>query len=161
MGDPNRLQQVMWNLLSNAIKFTDIRGRVDIHLKQVSSFAQVIIIDTGQGIHSDFLPYVFEYFRQADSATTRKFGGLGLGLAIVRHLVELHGGTVQVESPGEGQGATFTVRLPLMATLPQTNADSKPSEPSLNLHDIKVLVVDDNADIREFITFMLKCMGRM
>ncbi|MBD2531793.1 response regulator [Nostoc flagelliforme FACHB-838] len=159
LGDANRLQQVIWNLLSNAIKFTDIRGRVDIHLKQVSSFAEITVIDTGQGIHPDFLPYVFEYFRQADSATTRKFGGLGLGLAIVRHLVELHGGTVQVESPGEGQGATFTVRLPLMPTPPQRNADSKPSEPSLNLHDIKVLVVDDNADTREFIAFMLEMYG--
>ncbi|MEH2173559.1 response regulator [Nostoc sp.] len=159
LGDPNRLQQVIWNLLSNAIKFTDIRGRVDIHLKQVSSFAEITVIDTGQGIHPDFLPYVFEYFRQADSATTRKFGGLGLGLAIVRHLVELHGGTVQVESAGEGQGATFTVRLPLMATPSQKNADSKPSEPSLNLHGIQVLVVDDNADTREFIAFMLEMYG--
>jgi CheY-like chemotaxis protein len=150
---------VIWNLLSNAIKFTDVGGRVEIHLKQVSSFAEVTVIDTGQGIHPDFLPYVFEYFRQADSATTRKFGGLGLGLAIVRHLVELHGGTVRVESAGEGQGATFTVRLPLMATPSQKNADSKPSEPSLNLHGIKVLVVDDNTDTREFIAFMLKMYG--
>ncbi|MEH2204302.1 MAG: response regulator [Nostoc sp.] len=159
LGDPNRLQQVIWNLVSNAIKFTDIGGRVDIHLKQVNSFAEVTVIDTGQGIHPDFLPYVFEYFRQADSATTRKFGGLGLGLAIARHLVELHGGTVQVESAGEGQGATFTVRLPLMATPSQKNADSKPSEPSLNLHGIKVLVVDDNTDTREFIAFMLEMYG--
>ncbi|MFN6528480.1 response regulator [Nostoc sp. ChiSLP03a] len=159
LGDPNRLQQVIWNLLSNAIKFTDVGGRVEIHLKQVSSFAEVTVIDTGQGIHPDFLPYVFEYFRQADSATTRKFGGLGLGLAIVRHLVELHGGTVQVESAGENQGATFTVRLPLMATPSQKNADSKLSEPSLNLHGIQVLVVDDNADTREFIAFMLEMYG--
>ncbi|MDZ8064543.1 MAG: response regulator [Nostoc sp. DedQUE08] len=159
LGDPNRLQQVIWNLLSNAIKFTDVEGRVDIQLKQVSSFAEVTVIDTGQGIHPDFLPYVFEYFRQADGATTRKFGGLGLGLAIVRHLVELHGGTVRVESAGEGQGTTFTVRLPLMATPSQKNADSKPSEPSLNLHGIKVLVVDDNTDTREFIAFMLEMYG--
>ncbi|MGV0103846.1 ATP-binding protein [Nostoc sp. DSM 114160] len=159
LGDPNRLQQVIWNLVSNAIKFTDIGGRVDIHLKQVNSFAEVTVIDTGQGIHPNFLPYVFEYFRQADSATTRKFGGLGLGLAIVRHLVELHGGTVRVESAGEGQGATFTVRLPLMATPSQKNAGSKPPEPSLNLHGIKVLVVDDNADTREFIAFMLEMYG--
>ena len=159
LGDSNRLQQVIWNLVSNAIKFTDIGGRVDIQLKQVNSFAEVTVIDTGQGIHPNFLPYVFEYFRQADGATTRKFGGLGLGLAIVRHLVELHGGTVRVESAGEGQGATFTVKLPLMATPPQTNADSKPSEPSLNLHGIKVLVVDDNADTREFIAFMLEMHG--
>ncbi|MFN6483314.1 MULTISPECIES: response regulator [unclassified Nostoc] len=159
LGDPNRLQQVIWNLLSNAIKFTDIGGRVEIHLKQVSSFAEVTVIDTGQGIHPNFLPYVFEYFRQADSATTRKFGGLGLGLAIVRHLVELHGGTVRVESAGEDQGTTFTVRLPLMATPSQKKTDSKPSEPSLNLHGIKVLVVDDNTDTREFIAFMLEMYG--
>ncbi|MFQ4144022.1 PAS domain S-box protein [Chlorogloeopsis sp. ULAP02] len=122
-------------------------------------FAQITVTDTGKGIHPDFLPYVFDYFRQEDGATTRKFGGLGLGLAIVRHLVELHGGTVDVESPGEGQGATFTVKLPLMPNLPQTNSHSQASEPFLNLQGIKVLVVDDAADTREFIAFLLETYG--
>ncbi len=99
-GDPNRLQQVFWNLLSNAVKFTDVGGRVDIRLERLDCVAQITVSDTGKGIHPDFLANVFDYFRQEDEATTRKFGGLGLGLAIVRHLVELHGGTVGVESPG-------------------------------------------------------------
>ena len=113
-GDSGRLQQVIWNLLSNAIKFTPQGGQVEISLQSVGSQARLRVSDTGKGISPDFLPYVFEYFRQADGATTRKFGGLGLGLAIVRHIVELHGGTVKAESLGEEQGATFTVMLPLM-----------------------------------------------
>jgi PAS domain S-box-containing protein len=123
------------------------------------SYAQITVTDTGKGIHPDFLPHVFDYFRQEDGATTRKFGGLGLGLAIVRHLVELHGGTVQAKSLGEGQGATFTVRLPLMPNSPQTNPESQWSEPSLNLQGIQVLVVDDAADTREFIAFLLETYG--
>ncbi len=114
LGDANRLQQVFWNILSNAIKFTPSGGLVKIKLKQVSSQVEIRITDTGKGIAPEFLPYVFDYFRQADGATTRKFGGLGLGLAIVRHLVELHGGTVQAESLGEEKGATFIVRLPCL-----------------------------------------------
>ncbi|WP_414575450.1 PAS domain S-box protein [Anabaena sp. CCY 9402-a] len=113
MGDGDRLQQVLWNLLSNAVKFTPPSGRVEVRLEQVGVEAQIQVIDTGKGITPEFLPHVFEYFRQADSKTTRAEGGLGLGLAIVRHFVELHGGTVEAESPGEGQGATFTFRLPL------------------------------------------------
>jgi PAS domain S-box-containing protein len=120
-GDASRLQQVVWNLLSNAIKFTPQGGRVDIRLERIGSQAQITVSDTGKGIQADFLPYVFDYFRQGDSTTTRKFGGLGLGLAIVRHLVELHGGTVQADSPGEGQGATFTVRLPLLLSQLQSD----------------------------------------
>jgi len=120
-GDSTRLQQVIWNLLSNAVKFTPEGGQVNIQLKPVGSHAQIIVSDTGQGIHPDFLPHVFDYFRQADAATTRNFGGLGLGLAIVHHLVELHGGTVAAESPGMGQGATFTIQLPLMPTQATTN----------------------------------------
>jgi signal transduction histidine kinase len=115
LGDATRLQQVIWNLLSNAVKFTAEGGRVTIQLSRLEDQAHIQVSDTGKGIHPDFLPHVFEYFRQEDGTTTRKFGGLGLGLAIVRHLVELHGGTAQVDSPGEGQGATFTVRLPLLA----------------------------------------------
>ncbi len=157
-GDANRLQQVIWNLLSNAVKFTNVGGRVYIRLERLGSVAQITVSDTGKGIHPDFLPHVFDYFRQEDGATTRRFGGLGLGLAIVRHLVELHGGTVQAESPGEGQGTTFTVKLPSLPTSLE-NLDSKPSELSLNLHGIKVLVVDDDTDTREFIAFMLSMYG--
>lgn len=113
MGDFNRLQQVVWNLLSNAVKFTSVNGKIDIHLMYTDYFARLTITDNGKGISPDFLPHVFEYFRQADSSTTRKFGGLGLGLAIARRIVELHGGTIKAESQGEGQGAAFTVLLPL------------------------------------------------
>jgi len=114
VGDPSRLRQVVWNLLSNAVKFTPEGGRVRICLQQVGSQAQIQVSDTGKGIAPDFLPYVFDYFRQADHSTTRAVGGLGLGLAIARYLVELHGGTIQAHSSGVGQGATFTVGLPLM-----------------------------------------------
>ncbi|MBW4684480.1 MAG: response regulator [Komarekiella atlantica HA4396-MV6] len=155
-GDSNRIQQVIWNLLSNAVKFTEVGGQVDIQLERFGCFAQISVSDTGKGIRPDFLPYVFDYFHQEDGATTRKFGGLGLGLAIVHHLVELHGGTVQAESPGEGQGTTFTVRLPLMPTPTQTNQDSKLSEPALDLTGIQVLVVDDDADTREFVGFLIE-----
>jgi CheY-like chemotaxis protein len=117
------------------------------------------VSDTGKGINPDFLPHVFDYFRQENSTTTRLFGGLGLGLAIVRHLVELHGGTVSVESPGEGQGATFTVQLPLMITQPETNPDNQQFNESPNLSGIRVLVVDDEADMREFLAFMLEEYG--
>ena len=110
-GDANRLQQVIWNLLSNAIKFTPSGGRVEVRLEQVGSQVQIHVRDTGKGINPEFLPYVFEYFRQENSSTTRQFGGLGLGLAIVRYLTELHGGSVHAESAGEGLGSTFTVTL--------------------------------------------------
>ncbi|BDI19476.1 hypothetical protein ANSO36C_52780 [Nostoc cf. commune SO-36] len=118
-GDFDRLQQIIWNLLSNAIKFTPVGGRVEVQLSVVigqekqqttDKYAQIQVIDTGIGISPDFLPYVFDRFRQADSSNTRTYGGLGLGLAIVRHLVELHGGTVHADSPGKEQGATFTVK---------------------------------------------------
>lgn len=115
MGDANRLQQVVWNLLANAVKFTPKEGRVTVQLKRLDSHVQIQVSDTGGGISSEFLPYVFQRFRQADSSTTRSHGGLGLGLAIVRHLVELHGGTVHAESPGIGLGATFIVNLPMKA----------------------------------------------
>ncbi len=113
LGDSERLQQIVWNLLSNAIKFTPKRGRVRVCLERINSYVRIIVADTGQGISAEFLPHVFDRFRQADSSNTRSSGGLGLGLAIASKLVELHGGTVHAESPGEGQGATFTVKLPL------------------------------------------------
>lgn len=128
-GDLNRLQQVVWNLLSNAIKFTPKGGRVQVSLEKVNSHVELTVSDTGQGIKREFLPHVFDRFRQADSSTTRKFGGLGLGLSIVKHLVELHGGTVRAESPGEGQGATFTVVLPLAQKEKDTDAQAP-------LHDL-------------------------
>ncbi|MEG4628891.1 PAS domain S-box protein [Microcoleus sp. AR_TQ3_B6] len=155
-GDSTRLQQVVWNLLSNAIKFTPAGGRVEVRLEQVGNQAQITISDNGQGIPQEFLPYVFDYFRQADSATTRKFGGLGLGLAIVRYLVELHGGTVQVQSPGEQLGATFTVRLPLMPIEPAVSQEEQSEEASLNLKGVQVLVVEDDTDTREFVVFLLQ-----
>ena len=158
-GDANRLQQIVWNLLSNAVKFTDVGGQVSIALKHLGNTAQIIVSDNGKGINPDFLPYIFDYFRQEDGSITRKFGGLGLGLAIVRHLVELHGGTVYAESLGERQGATFTVTLPLIPNSCQTNIDNKTSESSLNLDGIKVLVVDDNTDTLEFIASMLSIYG--
>jgi signal transduction histidine kinase/ActR/RegA family two-component response regulator len=159
LGDATRLQQVIWNLLSNAIKFTPNGGRVEIHLKQVEKQAQIVVSDTGKGINRDFLPYVFDYFRQADSSITRTFGGLGLGLAIARHIVELHGGTIQAESPGEGQGATFTVRLPLIPTPTLAIGEEAFMQDALTLQGIQILAVDDDADNLELITFVLEQAG--
>ena len=113
LGDAGRLQQVVWNLLANAIKFTDEGGSVCVRLRRAGRDAELTVSDDGCGIEADFLPHIFERFRQADATTTRRHGGLGLGLAIARHLVELHGGTVRAESAGEGQGSTFVIRLPL------------------------------------------------
>ncbi|MBD2019434.1 response regulator, partial [Leptolyngbya sp. FACHB-36] len=158
LGDPDRLQQVVWNLLSNAVKFTPAGGRVEISLEQRDAQAQIRVSDTGKGISRDFLPHVFDYFRQADSSTTRSFGGLGLGLAIVRQVVELHGGRVCAESPGEGHGSTFTVRLPLLNANKQTNGTLDPAA-SVSLDRIRVLVVDDDSDTREFLRFMLEQAG--
>jgi hypothetical protein len=164
LGDGDRLQQVMWNLLSNAVKFTPTEGRVEVRLEQVGLDAQIQVIDTGKGIMLEFLPYVFDYFRQADAKTTRIFGGLGLGLAIVRHLVELHGGTVQAESLGEGQGATFTVRLPLLKNSELRVESTEASQPELSTEDtllsgVQILLVDDQADVREFFSFALEQYG--
>jgi signal transduction histidine kinase/ActR/RegA family two-component response regulator len=184
-GDVNRLQQVLWNLLSNAIKFTPEGGRVMIRLERVNNNARIVVSDTGIGIKPEFLPHVFDRFRQADSAFTRKHGGLGLGLAIVRHLVEMHGGTVQAESEGEGRGATFTVTLPLgqprisesglliagpwnearidTARLSEQHTTNKnsggaPSETAM-LQGARVLVVDDESDARELIGTVLSNRG--
>lgn len=158
-GDLDRLQQVIWNLLSNAIKFTPAKGRVTIKLERTGSFAQLQVSDTGQGISADFLPHVFERFRQANSST-RAQGGLGLGLSIVYHLVELHGGTVWAESPGIGQGATFLVQLPLLKTRKKKKTNVTPSSPvpvnpSL-LNGLHVLVVDDEAGMRELLKTILE-----
>jgi CheY-like chemotaxis protein len=154
----------MWNLLSNAVKFTPTDGQVEVRLQQVGLDAQIQVIDTGKGINPEFLPYVFDYFRQADAKTTRVFGGLGLGLAIVRHLVELHGGTVQADSLGEGQGATFTVRLPLLKNSELRVSSDEASQAELSNDDIllagvKILLVDDQADVREFFSFVLEQYG--
>ncbi|WP_375511997.1 PAS domain S-box protein [uncultured Nostoc sp.] len=159
VGDAGRLQQVVWNLLSNAVKFTDIGGQVTIALSQVENHAQIKITDTGKGIRADFLPYVFEHFRQEDSATTRKFGGLGLGLAIVRQIVEMHGGTVTVDSPGVGLGATFTVKIPLAPQLTQAATLERSPVKESDLSGIQILVIDDETDSREFIAFALEQHG--
>lgn len=177
-GDVARLQQVVWNLVSNAVKFTPRGGQVEVRLEKVreplknhslsiepsspvqpsTQYAQILVSDTGKGIKPEFLPYVFDYFRQADSSTTRTFGGLGLGLAIVRHLVELHGGLVCAESPGEGLGATFRIRLPLMEAA-QAKPEDVPFEHSADLSGLLILVVDDEADLRELVTFILEEFG--
>jgi PAS domain S-box-containing protein len=168
-GDPVRLQQVVWNLLSNAIKFTPRDGRVQITLERVNSHVEIVVSDTGQGIEPDFLPHVFDRFRQADQKTSRQHGGMGLGLAIVRHLVELHGGSVDARSPGEGQGATFTVLLPIT---PVYHVDARgervhpaardllpTTECSDTLNGLRVLVVDDEADTRELLRQGLEFCG--
>lgn len=158
-GDTNRLQQVVWNLLSNAVKFTPSGGRVEVQLEQVGMYAQIQVKDTGIGISLEFLPYVFEYFRQEDGATTRRFGGLGLGLAIVRHLTELHGGIVQADSPGQNLGAIFTVSLPLKVVEQELSSDHSHLETAINLTGIQILVVDDDPDMRELAEFILTEAG--
>jgi PAS domain S-box-containing protein len=169
-GDPERLQQILWNLLSNAIKFTPKGGRVQLRLARVNSSVEITVSDTGQGIRPEFLPYVFERFRQADNTTTRRHMGLGLGLAITKHLVELHGGTIRVVSPGEGQGASFVFRLPVMivheaeqfprpaAARQPAAADASPAELA-RLEDLRVLVVDDERDTRDLLVMILKQSG--
>lgn len=157
-GDATRLQQIVWNLLSNAVKFTPQGGRVTVRLESVNNQAQITITDTGKGISPNFLPHVFDYFRQEDGATTRKFGGLGLGLAIVRHLVELHGGTVTATSEGEELGATFTVMLPLITVQSKISKPIDQTNPN-DLSGMRLLVVDDEPDSREFIAFVLEHAG--
>lgn len=159
-GDPGRLQQVVWNLLSNAIKFTDRGGRIDLRLTQADDQVQVQVSDTGKGIHPKFLPFLFEYFHQQDGSTTREFGGLGLGLAIARQIVELHGGTIGAESAGEGQGTTFAFMLPGLETV-ETVTETVLDTPlaNLSLAGIRILMVDDDADARNFLTFFLQSKG--
>lgn len=161
-GDAARLQQIFWNLLSNAIKFTPSGGHVKVDLLMEVPFVKVIVSDTGKGINSEFLPHIFDYFRQEDSTTTRKFGGLGLGLAIVRNLVELHGGTVEAHSSGLNQGASFTVKLPLLNNVEGSdviNHVSTSTPENSSLSGIRVLAVDDDLDSRDFITFALQLYG--
>jgi PAS domain S-box-containing protein len=160
-GDAGRLQQIVWNLLSNAIKFTPEGGQVEIYLEQIDSHAQIRVTDTGKGISPDFLPYVFDTFRQADSATTRKFGGLGLGLAIVRYLVEMHGGSVLAESLGENQGSTFIAKLPMILTdaVENTKESDATALDASALDGLKILVLDDDADSLELVAFMLEQHG--
>ena len=159
-GDANRLQQVVWNLLSNAVKFTDAGGRVVLSVRQVDSGVEIRVTDTGQGIKRDFLPFVFDRFRQADSTTTRQHGGLGLGLAIARHLVEIHGGSIKAESDGEGRGASFSVRLPLVDSTVKVTDDETRNGDSLTpvetLEGLQVLVVDDDADTLRLLTTALR-----
>ena len=157
-GDPNRLQQILWNLLSNAVKFTPSGGRVEVRLEKLDSIARVTVSDTGKGIDPDFLPYVFNYFCQENGTATRKHGGLGLGLAIVNHLVQLHGGTIQVDSAGLEQGATFTLKLPL-ALDSVAEEDNSSTKSASNLDGIGILLVEDNADTRDLIAFVLEQSG--
>ncbi len=168
-GDEHRLQQIIWNLLSNAIKFTSRAGRVQIRLQRVNSSIEISVRDSGSGISPEFMPYVFDRFRQADMTTTRQHGGLGLGLAIVRHLTELHGGTAYAESAGEGQGSTFTIRLPLAGVyqkddgLERVHPAARRLNPPLDcperLDNLKVLVVDDEADTRDVLRAILGQCG--
>ena len=162
LGDGERLQQVVWNLLSNAVKFTPPGGHIDVHLERLGRDVQVRVVDTGQGIAPSFLPHVFERFRQADSSSTRSTGGLGLGLAIVRHLIELHGGTVDVASSGEGMGATFTFTLPgapaergVVAASTALAAPTTPGAPARDLTGLRVLVVEDEVDTRDALVVMM------
>ncbi|HEV2763774.1 MAG TPA: hybrid sensor histidine kinase/response regulator, partial [Pyrinomonadaceae bacterium] len=167
-GDPDRLQQVVRNLLSNAIKFTPKGGRVGVRVERAGSDVRVRVSDTGQGIAPEFLPYVFDRFRQADGSTTREHGGLGLGLAIVRHLVEQHGGRVSAESAGERRGSTFTISLPVAPVKAPPEAAENAGQPPANqtpegeatpLEGVRVLVVDDQPDARELLALMLGRAG--
>lgn len=160
-ADSARLQQIVWNLLSNAVKFTPHGGKITIRISQEGSNAKVTVSDTGQGIEAEFLPRVFDRFRQADSSTTRSFGGLGLGLAIVRHLVELHGGTVSAESEGVGKGATFSATFPLLSERADSIANSSDvaSSEVQSLEGLRVLLVDDEPEAREIISTLIGRTG--
>ena len=170
-GDAARLHQVIWNVLANAVKFTPQGGRIDVFVERVGSTIELKVVDTGQGISAEFLPYVFERFRQADVAPSGRHGGLGLGLAIVRQLVELHGGTVRAASDGDGRGATFTVHLPILVADTRAQAGSplverrsaetvdSPTPRSQRLDDLRILVVDDDADGRTLTTLVLTQVG--
>jgi signal transduction histidine kinase/CheY-like chemotaxis protein len=162
-GDATRLQQVFWNLISNAVKFTPTGGRVEVALEQAGDYARISVKDTGRGISKEFLPHLFERFRQAETGTTRQHGGLGLGLAIVRHLVELHGGRVEAFSAGEGEGASFVVELPLAhaspLTAPSLDLPSPHRHGKPTLENVRVLIVDDHQDTVEFLAAALAKYG--
>jgi signal transduction histidine kinase/DNA-binding response OmpR family regulator len=170
MGDGPRLQQILYNLIANAIKFTPQGGHIEIALTNQKNYVGLVVKDTGEGIAREFLPYVFDRFQQADSSTTRRHGGLGLGLAIVRHLTEMHGGTIHADSPGHGHGATFTFCLPLLGTVPsvsdgQTIGATPPAQSdneisdSLMLSNLRVLLVEDGDDMRDMIATILRGSG--
>jgi CheY-like chemotaxis protein len=169
-GDPNRLQQVFWNLLSNAVKFTPRGGQIQVVLMRTNSHLEVSVTDTGEGISAEFLPHVFDRFRQADASTTRRHGGLGLGLAIAKHLVELHGGSIDVASAGIGSGTTINVRLPvalLRAEAPVAGVTRRPVaaapplqvDPRDDIRGITVLAVDDEPDSRGLVKRLLEDRG--
>src|SRR5215510_6735357 len=165
-GDANRVQQALWNLLSNAVKFTNEGGRIEARLGRAEGQIEIAVKDTGIGIDPRFLPHVFDRFRQADASSTREYGGLGIGLAIVRHIVEMHGGSVSASSPGKGRGATFMIRLPLISTLrlaplsgPPAEAPPPPVERMIlenghRLDGVRVMLVEDNPDTLD----MLRCI---
>ncbi len=160
-GDPNRLQQIIWNLLSNAVKFTPKGGNIEVIVERLPSHLEVTVKDSGQGIKPEFLGYVFDRFRQADSSLTRQHGGLGLGLAIVKQLAGLHGGTVRAESTGEGEGASFIVSMPLAPIsgkkdqYPATSIYPETDPEDIALSGVKVLVIDDEPDARELVKRIL------
>ena len=168
-GDADRLQQIVWNLLTNAVKFTPKGGRIQVTLQRIDSHVEIIVTDSGVGISKEFLPFVFDRFRQADASTTRLHGGLGLGLSIVRQLVDLHGGSVSVSSEGEGKGSTFTIMLPFVGVVsdhnepdpvhPVQSDESNSFEGLPSLDGLKILVVDDEADTRELIREVLRECG--
>ena len=161
-GDASRLQQICWNLLSNAVKFTPRGGRVSVRLTFDGPWARLEVADTGVGIRPEFLPHVFDRFQQADRSITRQFGGLGLGLSIVKHLVELHGGAVEAASEGEGKGATFTVTLPVLSDMTEQERRREPAasvEAGVALDAIRLLVVEDEADTLEFLRRLLTTHG--
>ena len=167
-GDPNRLQQVLWNLLTNAVKFTPAGGHVQVILERVNSHVEIVVEDTGVGIQAEFLPHVFDRFRQADATTTRRYGGLGLGLSIVKTLIELHGGSVRVKSPGENQGATFIVSLPIAVVSPEQSTTARThqrTETSVEaielprLDGARILIVDDEPDGRALLARVLEGRG--
>jgi CheY-like chemotaxis protein len=171
VGDPDRLRQVVWNLAANAVKFTPRGGRVTVRVERIPhGDVRLVVEDTGEGISADFLPHVFERFRQGDASNTRSHGGLGLGLAVVRHLVELHGGTIEARSEGEGRGAAFTVVLPLADPAPASSVAPAAASGSVlapaclpadapDLSGVRVLVVDDGEDVREVVSVVLGQCG--
>jgi signal transduction histidine kinase len=167
VADPERLQQAVWNLLSNAVKFTEPGGAIRLALWQEGTNVQLSVTDTGKGVEPKFLPFVFERFRQADTSITRRTGGLGLGLALVRHIVELHGGRVTAASEGVGKGATFTITLPIRAVMPRAQGSSQPPPSrrkppdTFALRGVKVLVVDDEPDALDMISAVLADAGAM
>lgn len=166
-GDPERLQQVVWNLMTNAVKFTSRGGTVKVSVGRVNSHVEIAVADTGIGISRAFIPHLFEAFRQADAGTTRERGGLGLGLNITRQLVEMHGGTIEATSAGEGKGATFRVRLPVMAVMPaslrgkgEVDADEPAARIALpDLHGVRILAVDDDREALTMVQEILQAAG--